>query len=101
MGYRLVTITSEREDSFLSNEALTQQDQDWWIGINDRDTERTWVWDSGEAVTFENWGSGEPNNYMASSYDCGVIENGDDSFEDREEWADRPCSRNKPYICER
>jgi len=99
-GYRLTSIATAAEDEFLSSTALAEEDEDWWIGMNDIATEGTWVWESGEAVGFTNWGSGEPGNYSAGSYDCGVIEDGSAPFEDPEEWADRPCDNDKPYICE-
>jgi len=33
-----------------------------WIGFNDIAKEGSFVWSSGEKVTFKAWASGEPNN---------------------------------------
>ncbi len=33
-----------------------------WIGFNDRTTEGTFVWTSGDATPYTNWRSGEPND---------------------------------------
>ena len=35
-----------------------------WIGLNDLVTEGRFVWASGVAVTFTNWGAVEPNNAL-------------------------------------
>ena len=32
-----------------------------WLGINDNDTEGTWVAEDGSALNYFNWHSGEPN----------------------------------------
>ena len=50
-----------------------QAEQDWlatnfsqgilWIGFNDRATEGTWVWTSGQSPAYTNWYPGEPDNY--------------------------------------
>jgi hypothetical protein len=34
----------------------------FWIGFNDVASEDNFVWSSGEAVTYTNWGAGEPND---------------------------------------
>jgi len=97
LGYHLITI-NDMAESDVANMALTVANNDWWIGINDRDTERTWVWDVGSS-SYTNWGDDEPDNFNAATYDCGRIENGG-SFEDRGEWGDAPCGDERPYICE-
>lgn len=33
-----------------------------WVGYSDEIIEGTWVWDSGEAISYTNWGPGEPND---------------------------------------
>jgi len=56
----LVTINDAAEQAWLVGQF--RGDTWYWIGMNDIDTEGTWVWVSGEAVTYTNWSPGEPNN---------------------------------------
>ncbi|MGL4511645.1 MAG: lectin-like protein [Lacipirellulaceae bacterium] len=37
-------------------------DGDFWIGLNDRAVENTFVWDSGATFSYRNWAEGEPND---------------------------------------
>ncbi len=100
LGYELVTIEDGAENEWVMSTALATADEDWYIGINDRGVEGVWAWSSGSMTTYDHWASGEPNNYMAHNFDCGVIEDGEGAFEDREFWADRRCSDTIRFICE-
>jgi hypothetical protein len=60
LGGHLVAINNAAEQDFVwsrwgAHESL-------WIGLNDIPVEGSFVWTSGEPVTFTNWGTGEPNN---------------------------------------
>jgi hypothetical protein len=59
-GGHLVTINNQAEQDWL---ASNFPQQNLWIGFNDRATEGTWRWSSGESPGYTNWSAGEPNNY--------------------------------------
>ncbi len=88
----LVTINDAAEQAWLVEQfgGTTW----YWIGMTDNDTdstEGTWVWVSGEAVTYTNWFPNEPNNnngtedwafmnYAYSLFGPGRWDDGDSSF---------------------
>jgi hypothetical protein len=59
-GY-LTSIGSAVENAFLFS-TFGSQVGDFWIGLNDIANEGTYLWDSGETVTYTNWHPFEPNN---------------------------------------
>ncbi len=63
-GGHLVSITSQAEQDFVVNNFLSglNERRILWTGLNDAAVEGTFVWSSGEAVTFTKWQAGEPNN---------------------------------------
>ena len=69
---------------------------EYWIGINDMNTENVWQWSPGEEnpnlVLYTNWQPGEPNDDRGNE-DCGAIYHFGT-------WNDNPCSFKLPYICE-
>ncbi len=73
-GGHLVSITSQKEQNFVTSTFLSgaKNQQILWIGINDANLEGRFAWSSGEAVSYANWESGEPNNYFGNE-DYGAI----------------------------
>ena len=65
LGGHLAAITSAEEQAFL---ASTFGGGLMWIGLTDEAEEGTWVWTSGEATTYTNWASGEPNGGTSENY---------------------------------
>jgi hypothetical protein len=59
-GGHLVTVNDAAENAFLVS--AFGGDEDLWIGLNDAVVEGTFVWSSGEPVTFTNFQAGEPDN---------------------------------------
>jgi len=64
LGGHLATISSAAEDAFVYNTFTSnaQINRGLWIGLNDAAVEGTFVWASGEPVTYTNFAVGEPNN---------------------------------------
>ncbi|MCX7074533.1 MAG: lectin-like protein, partial [Methylococcales bacterium] len=58
MGGHLVTINSLAENSWVGS---TFNVGNFWIGLTDKITEGTFVWASGEILSYTNWNAGEPN----------------------------------------
>ncbi len=65
LGGHLATVNDAAENQWIFNTfpALTGVAQPTlWIGLNDAAVEGTFVWASGEPVSFTFWAPGEPNN---------------------------------------
>jgi hypothetical protein len=60
----LVTINDAEENQWVLDNFSSVQGvaRELWIGLNDIATEGTFVWASGEPVTYVNWNTGEPDN---------------------------------------
>ena len=72
-GGNLVTINDAAEEAWLKS--TFGNSERFWLGMNDVETEGEMQWISGEAVTYTNWASGEPNNW-GDGEDYGVTNYG-------------------------
>jgi hypothetical protein len=88
-GAHLVTITSSGENSFVTSLVPGTHA---WIGLSDSDAEGTWTWSTGEALSYSNWNTGEPNDAAPGEDYAEITSSG--------RWNDLPTSWNIPYICE-
>ncbi len=71
LGGHLVSINSPAEQAFIEATFLQGVDDRsvLWIGLNDVAVEGSFIWTTGEAVTFTNWDPvGEPNNFGNEDY---------------------------------
>jgi len=87
-GGHLATMSDATEDTFVYNLGGQQR---IWFGFTDEGHEGTWVWITGEPVTYTNWYSGEPNNTNGNEHYTEYITS---------QWNDVPASSNKAYVCE-
>jgi hypothetical protein len=79
---------------------------DTFIGLTDRVTEGTFVWDDGTPLTFSAWHTGEPNSGgTGATYqeDCAIIA----GARIDKQWDDRPCDATEvptsgvfSYLCQ-
>ncbi|CAG5122283.1 unnamed protein product, partial [Candidula unifasciata] len=68
----------------------------YWIGLNDRRTEGTYVWlDDRTKANFTRWNTGAPNNSNGNE-NCVVV---DSNKGDR--WDDLDCNTTNRFICQR
>jgi len=66
LGGHLVTINDAAEEAWLRSNFGSQSR--YWIGFTDAAQEGTWVWSSGEPVTYTHWDEGEANNCIPPAY---------------------------------
>ena len=89
LGGYLLEIETAAENTFISN---TFPSNDYWIGGNDMAQEGKFVWDSGNALTFKWWRSGEPNG--GTGENCIRIDTDT-------KWRNKGCSIYLNSICEK
>lgn len=70
LGGHLVTINDEAEHQWVWSTFSNWDGEarSLWIGLTDESTEATFVWISGEPVTYTRWPSGEPNNLFDEDF---------------------------------
>ena len=90
----LVTITSADENAFVKDMI---GDYSCWIGATDRDSEGTWKWVTGEAVSYKNWKDGQPDNNTGGNEGS---ENFAHIWENSNMWNDNCGERKMPFACE-
>jgi len=73
-GGHLVSINGIAEQAFIEATFLAGNSRSniYWIGLNDIVSDGTWIWSSGEPMTYTNWEPGEPNNAPPGE-DAGVL----------------------------
>nr|XP_055053563.1 macrophage mannose receptor 1-like [Misgurnus anguillicaudatus] len=91
----LVSIWSRTEQFFLTTLMLSAVD-DVWIGANDIDTDKTFVWAEHRAVKYTNWLKGEPSSM---GNDCVVMVKHPEKSTGM--WKVEDCGDKKGFICKR
>ncbi len=98
IGAELVTLDTLDENGHVMSVATATLSGPWWIGLNDRSREGTWVWADGSALgAFASWSAGEPNNGGG----CWLCEeNCVEASGSVGLWNDQACNVDRPFICE-
>ena len=88
-NYDLASITSEAENNFVKSLIGTNE---VWIGLNDKQTQETYVWSDGTAFSYTNWDANKPSN-TNQKQDCVVMRT-------TGKWDDLICTKDYKYVCE-
>ena len=62
MGWHLVTINTEAENTWVINTFSPDNSRNLWIGFTDQVVEGEFEWVSGQIITYTNWGMGNPDD---------------------------------------
>ncbi|XP_077993135.1 C-type mannose receptor 2-like [Glandiceps talaboti] len=93
-GGDLASFHSDDELRYVkTNSKVINFLDEFWIGLNDRDSENGFVWTDGSPVNFVSWADGEPNN--SDDEDCVEM-----TFAAPKGWNDRKCTRRKNWVCQ-
>ncbi|XP_029465325.1 pulmonary surfactant-associated protein D-like isoform X1 [Rhinatrema bivittatum] len=88
----LLASPKNAEENLALQEIVQLHNKVAFLGINDRQTEGTFRYPTGELITYSNWKENEPNNNKEAE-DCSeVISSG--------KWNDISCTDKKLVICE-
>ncbi|XP_033935303.1 galactose-specific lectin nattectin-like [Pseudochaenichthys georgianus] len=107
-GGDLVQIESSEEQKFLEQTLrcyMTEDEDKFWIGLTDSETEGAWLWTDGSALDrrLDFWSKGEPDNYKGNNTmeeDCARMgERG--GARDLKCWYDASCEVPHRSICEK
>jgi hypothetical protein len=94
---KLARIDSAAEDALFGSGAFGGNTGFLWIGLAYAPQENLFYWTDGVPLTgevFENWCSGEPNNFQAQEF-CGEY------VKHSQCWNDANCGIARPFVCER
>ena len=94
-GLELARIDSAEQSRAVYDQARQYSTMRWWIGLDDRASEDTFVWQDGTLADsgFTYWAKGEPDN-DACNQDCAALkENGGGR------WHDTHCGQMSPFVC--
>ena len=97
IGGRLVSITSSREQDFISS--LLNSSKEYWIGLEKSDKEDgKFQWSDESEFTFSQWDSYEPKlNKTSDDHDCVWMKNVSGEFV----WQTVKCDKLRNMICKR
>ncbi|XP_029386371.1 C-type lectin domain family 4 member E-like isoform X2 [Echeneis naucrates] len=97
-GADLVVVDSLHVQEFLT--AFIQQET--WLGLTDRNSEKTWKWVNGAPLSVSYWQKGQPDkgnrNPKWGKEDCGILQ---PNMNAGENWNDLRCDISRQWICQK
>ncbi len=100
LGGYLATITSQEENDFLYSYITEQGVQSAYFGFTDEAEEGTWVWVTGEPVSYTNWHTNEPNRENSNEdYAMFYYKYKDGTWNDGD-FGKRTINSGTAFICE-
>jgi len=96
-GGTLAKISSEQQNKQLFSVMLSTSETRTWIGANDIVRERHWKWVDGSEIVYQNWQSGEPNNFLPSEH-CAFYQR--DGVGVIGVWVDTDCRSEMAFACQ-
>ena len=92
-GYSLLSINDESENVWVYEQLVEiNNEQRWWISLNDQQEEGVFVWGNGQTPKYENWERNEPND--SGGEDCTELNRFFNEF-----WNDIRCNAELYYVC--
>nr|A1XXJ9.1 RecName: Full=C-type lectin BML-2; Short=CTL; Flags: Precursor [Bungarus multicinctus]ABH05181.1 C-type lectin 2 [Bungarus multicinctus] len=96
-GCRLASLHRDADSADLAEyiSDYLKVDGSVWIGLNDPQKKRTWVWSDRSSSNYFSWNQGEPNNSKNKEYcvhlwaPTGYLK-----------WNDAPCESLHPFLCQ-
>ncbi|KAL4229236.1 hypothetical protein ACF0H5_012275 [Mactra antiquata] len=95
---KLASIRDKPEQDFITGNLHHVKDSwdGYWIGLNDRQIDNRFQWTDGSTVTYTQWNTREPNNYMNHNEDCVLM------IHTNGKWNDELCSaRRAGMVCKK
>lgn len=99
LGGHLATLTSREENDHVFQIMRDSGYTSAYFGLTDKDNEGTWVWVTGEPVSYTNWHSGEPNHENSNEdYAMFYFKYSDGTWNDGD-FGGRTVSGGTAFIC--
>merc|ERR1711974_394150 len=92
-GYKMAKISDEVEQQRMTaflNTIDPARKKFFWLGLNDRETENTFLWRDGSSTSYRNWRRNQPDNANGNE-DCVDID-----ANTKRTWNDIKCDIKKP-----
>ena len=93
-GAVLATIANAEDDNFVGSLMPGSYEYGYWIGLNDSQEERAFVWQDGSPLSYNNWAQSRPK--LDSEKNC-VVKSAIEEVEKK--WWDQDCNLDRRFVC--